>query len=88
MCSVPLRLKRIFNYRVSHTSLDILLFLVFLQRIAQNRRLGQPSDARSVQAQRAEDLSGVLGRGLGMPLRGRHLWELQGVLQEGRGRSV
>lgn len=110
MCSVPLGLKRIFNYqsyihvrarmslispcsisdviRVARTSLNISLFLLFLQRVAQSCRQRQPGDARSVQARRAEDLSGVLRRSLGMPLRGRHLWELQGVLQEGRGRSV
>lgn len=70
---------------ISRASLNIFLFL---QHIAQNRRHHQPGAAGSVQARRAEDLSGVLGRGLRVPLRGRDLWELQGVLQEGRGRSV
>lgn len=70
------------------TCLIIFLFVPLLQRVAQNRRSRQPGHARSAQARRAEDLPGVLGRGLGMPLRGGHLWELQGVLQEGRGRFV
>lgn len=74
--------------RLARTSLNVSLFLLSLQRLGQSRGRRQTGDAQSVQARRAEDLSGVLGRGLGMPLRGRDLWELQGVLQEGRGRSV
>lgn len=71
-------------------SLHIISSSFFLQLITQNCRYCWVTGPEPAQAQWADpqDLPGVLRWGLGMPLWSRDLWELQGVLQEGRGRSV